>query len=74
MKRPYFTPSETAPEFRSAHEPSDSLLIAAEAYSSEFGAYLGARITRLLRWIVSIFSETTASKRDRSDGGLFLQA
>jgi hypothetical protein len=36
---------------------------------------LGApEVAWLLRWVVWIFSESTASKRALSDGGLFLKA
>ena len=31
-------------------------------------------VARLFRWIISIFSKSTASKRNLSDGGLFFQA
>jgi hypothetical protein len=31
-------------------------------------------VALLLRWIVTIFSASTASKRERSDGGRLLQA
>src|SRR5215208_340840 len=44
MSRPHLTPPETAPELRSAHEPSNPLLGAAEAYGSELGVYPGSSV------------------------------